>query len=1766
MNVSELVGAVCAAFLRDDIREDAAAASPQGTGRFALNFSQDHTAAVARAVLDDAYLRENVEIKLPVSYVGNYGLPDDVLTTKPATYLRNAECSKAVLLLASVEHTEEASLHEIARLGPAEIMDRLDIWIRIASAGLHLSAEHAKWWEKALTGLRDIRQVSLNRFASYVLRTRDAVAEDGHPLIHALGTALPALQLPRDSCYFEGIKEKSRGHTSAWRRFFTDAARKRGSLLLKLTPSQLLLSDEDLAVAFAKVRDVIPEACHPAVTQFIKAGSGWNPEAAALAECEWEDIKPLFDGLQREKYNLGQETINFYAEGEDGLLTADDMEYLKLLIGRRTTEFREEDTAFYEAHRNELKEDKKLKSAWDRFVFGRSIETTDLLAGIASAMEPLFNRRPSGSGRKLLIRCDRATKRDLRELNEDAGLFFAHRYAGLRRLFNKHVSWDVGDLFDFPILVATWRAAGKYSPNRAVGKPALQLKFVLELETQADTGASVTCSTQIIWKFEPTAASSQLADDWSRLLEHPMVVCRASREFSGAKSRAKTVDLADVKTFVPAYDRDRGSFVSVYRQERDIEKIWRKNLANCRESQFLRTAVADDLESRFDAFVASYTKAIKGFSQHGAGDEANLDQLKSYANLLDGIVSMAKGDSNRDRLLRPILEIGMVPVDGGAAAAVVAPWHPFRLAAMWRKSRLVSGLVDLLLNSPGTTGDDARLFFKDIAQDLAHPLYPEVIATWGEDGPQILSVSDVLLDYSLHEPPITSPEEGDDTNESPAEGSDCVVDLVRRYLSLHPHERANMSVVLFNCDSARLPQAVVDKIGSIHDDDEDVRCQVLLRHVASERLRDLYHSILGASTTSDTYSASEATEDFMARLRISVIADQAPPPDPKDGCPYDIVFSQDVISRHARLEWHKEDAKPADIKTLLPSRWSRRRPAAADDLKSSVYLCCPVQSTEGWSYLSAVASLFRGDWDGDEDRRLLPVRQLDFRDGRTARIFEETHNLGNWVVNFDELLDRRQLLNQEVRIIRYKQSATQGRNVIISSRAPLSLLRSMILHRLRALNTELSGADLALLAERLISDANDVSGDIVLRAAKRGHSASELIGVVLSRALVKDEIGDGRAVGWYFLDDYAAWMGQREEQLADLLTLSPEVSPDGTLRLTIIVTDAKYIDDASLAIKRKESQKQLRDTMHRISEAIFGNPDRLDRESWLARIADLVLDGIRLPAASGIDLAAWRRAIREGRCEINLRGYSHVFVPTAVEGSDRTEAYAVPSVSDAYQEIYGRGALKQLLLAYWQKQSPREIRISAGADYLNADPAWRAPGSGDPIAATAAPKRPAKKQGPSGNAPEPGPAPRPNPGSGPAIPSEISEVLRGHLQGERPPAPEGWAYPQISSLLTEAVVSVASETEDQWLLKTSSSARAALQQMKLQAKLLNSSMTPNSALLRFAGSANLTVDQVLKKRSELLTTFGLNVISVRPEPGAVVIAVEREVRQVVDIRQVWARWNPKDAGWGNQDLLIGVREADGSLLFLSPGRLHAPHTLIAGSTGSGKSVLVQNILLAIAATNTPAQARIVLIDPKQGVDYFAFEGLAHLDGGIIDEQELASQRLAELVLEMDRRYMRFKEKRVANITGYNAKAPENERLPVIWLVHDEFAEWMLIDEYREAVSTVVQRLGIKARAAGIYLVFAAQRPDANVMPMQLRANLGNRLILRVDSEGTSEIALGERGAERLLGRGHMLAKLEGERGLCFSQVPFVDSQFIEAVVELTKGTAPRQDREAALTG
>src|SRR5262249_54870853 len=181
-------------------------------------------------------------------------------------------------------------------------------------------------------------------------------------------------------------------------------------------------------------------------------------------------------------------------------------------------------------------------------------------------------------------------------------------------------------------------------------------------------------------------------------------------------------------------------------------------------------------------------------------------------------------------------------------------------------------------------------------------------------------------------------------------------------------------------------------------------------------------------------------------------------------------------------------------------------------------------------------------------------------------------------------------------------------------------------------------------------------------------------------------------------DDYADWLGQREQQTADILVLSPKVHDDGKLQLSVVISEAKYIDASNLTAKRKESQKQLRDTVKRINDALFGNPERLDRDLWLARLSDLILDGIRFPASANLTLTDWRRAIREGGCDVFVRGYSHVFVSGPSDAPDSSDFVAVADLEDSYQEVFGRPGVRELMMKYHAEQDPTEIR-ERSADY-----------------------------------------------------------------------------------------------------------------------------------------------------------------------------------------------------------------------------------------------------------------------------------------------------------------------------------------------------------------------------------------------------------------------------------------------------------------------------------
>jgi DNA segregation ATPase FtsK/SpoIIIE, S-DNA-T family len=263
-----------------------------------------------------------------------------------------------------------------------------------------------------------------------------------------------------------------------------------------------------------------------------------------------------------------------------------------------------------------------------------------------------------------------------------------------------------------------------------------------------------------------------------------------------------------------------------------------------------------------------------------------------------------------------------------------------------------------------------------------------------------------------------------------------------------------------------------------------------------------------------------------------------------------------------------------------------------------------------------------------------------------------------------------------------------------------------------------------------------------------------------------------------------------------------------------------------------------------------------------------------------------------------------------------------------------------------------------------------------------------------------------------------------------------------------------------------------------------------------------------------------------------------------------------------------------------------PHLLIAGSTGAGKSVAINAMIMSILYKATPDQVRLILVDPKR-LELGNYEGVPHLYTPIITEPKLAANALRNAVREMERRLKLLAEKGVRNIDQYNklfdengtpslfGENPEERPLPYIVIIIDELADLMMLDSSN--VEESITRLAQMARAVGIHLVLATQRPSVDVITGLIKANFPARMSFRVATKVDSRTILDANGAEALLGRGDMLYLPSGSARVHRLHAPFVTEKEIAAVVEFWRAQglaeyeekflqAPREEREDGGSG
>ncbi|HUW09500.1 MAG TPA: DNA translocase FtsK, partial [Anaerolineae bacterium] len=311
----------------------------------------------------------------------------------------------------------------------------------------------------------------------------------------------------------------------------------------------------------------------------------------------------------------------------------------------------------------------------------------------------------------------------------------------------------------------------------------------------------------------------------------------------------------------------------------------------------------------------------------------------------------------------------------------------------------------------------------------------------------------------------------------------------------------------------------------------------------------------------------------------------------------------------------------------------------------------------------------------------------------------------------------------------------------------------------------------------------------------------------------------------------------------------------------------------------------------------------------------------------------------------------------------------------------------------------------------------------------------------------------------------------------------------------------------------------------------------------------VSVKRVVSLSNDLALALAASPIRIEaPVPGQPYVGIEVPNKKVSLVALRGVMESPefhRVATGSNLSIALG-RDVSGAPLVSDLGRM--PHLLIAGATGSGKSVCINSIITCLLLNNTPETLRLLLMDPKR-VELPAYNGIPHLLSPVVLELQHAVGALTWLTSRMDERYRQFHAVQARDLAGYNRLARRRanlQPLPSIVLVIDELADMMMAAA--DDVERSICRLAQMARATGIHLVIATQRPSVDVVTGLIKANFPSRVAFTVTSQVDSRVILDQTGAEQLLGRGDMLFMTSDAAGLTRAQGCFVSDREIGAVV------------------
>ena len=350
---------------------------------------------------------------------------------------------------------------------------------------------------------------------------------------------------------------------------------------------------------------------------------------------------------------------------------------------------------------------------------------------------------------------------------------------------------------------------------------------------------------------------------------------------------------------------------------------------------------------------------------------------------------------------------------------------------------------------------------------------------------------------------------------------------------------------------------------------------------------------------------------------------------------------------------------------------------------------------------------------------------------------------------------------------------------------------------------------------------------------------------------------------------------------------------------------------------------------------------------------------------------------------------------------------------------------------------------------------------------------------------------------------------------------------------------------------TASKLQRTLYSFGVSAKVENVSVGPTITRYELRPAEGVRVNKIANLSDDIALSLAAESIRIEaPIPGkqAVGIEIPNKEKEVVSLRDIIDSDKFKQSK-SKLSFALG-KDAAGELVVTDIAKM--PHVLIAGSTGSGKSVCINTLIMSIIYKAKPSEVKLVMVDPKV-VELSIYNGIPHLLIPVVSDPKKAAGALAWAVQEMENRYHLFAQKNVREIEGYNEaleKEGLDEKLPQIVIIIDELADLMMVAS--KEVEEAICRLAQKARAAGMHLVIATQRPSVDVITGLIKANIATRIAFAVTSQIDSRTILDTGGAEKLLGKGDMLFAMSGGQKKQRVQCAYISDGEVESIVKFLK--------------